>query len=613
MGGLSKSLGLAALLLAARVHSRPLGSSFGVPGTNATYDYVVVGGGTAGLTIASRLAEQNAGSVAVIEAGTFYELSTGNLSEVPATGIAWAGKSPDDWQPLADWGYVSTPQVGAENKKLHIPRGKMLGGSSARNFMIYQRGTVDSYQMWADRVGDANYTFSNFLPFFTKSITFTPPNDQLRLQNSTPRYDASGLGDGGPLALTIPNWVYAFASWATKAFDQIGIPYSSKGFQHGSLEGHSYSMFTVDRSAMRSSSETSFLRQTLNNTNFYVYPLTHGLKVLFDSEKAANGVLVDTAGMKYTLSARKEVILSAGSIGSPQLLQVSGVGPASLLDSLDIPVIADLQGVGQNMEDHITFGITNGVNAVTASSMGDPAFAAEQVRLYNEETAGLLTSPGSDLLAWEKLPNSTRGSLSERTRSILDEYPKDWPDVEYIAFSTYLGSNWLPSVADPMDGTAYAALAVVLCKPRSKGTVNITSPDALVAPQIDPAFLTDEADIEVAVAGFKRGRQFWAANALKGFKVGEEKYPGFDVKSNADIEASIRRSFTTIYHPASTCAMGKPDDPKAVVDSQARVYGVKGLRVVDASAFPMLPPGHPQSTVYALAEKIACDISRNCS
>jgi choline dehydrogenase len=111
MGGLSKSLGLAALLLAARIHSRPLGSSFGVPGTNATYDYVVVGGGTAGLTIASRLAEQNAGSVAVIEAGTFYELSTGNLSEVPATGIAWAGKSPDDWQPLADWGYVSTPQV----------------------------------------------------------------------------------------------------------------------------------------------------------------------------------------------------------------------------------------------------------------------------------------------------------------------------------------------------------------------------------------------------------------------------------------------------------------------------------------------------------------------
>ncbi|KAH7309683.1 glucose-methanol-choline oxidoreductase [Stachybotrys elegans] len=605
-------LGLAALL-AASAHCRPFGSSFGIPGLDATYDYVVVGGGTAGLTIASRLAEQKAGSVAVVEAGTFYEISTGNVSEVPATGITWAGKSPDDWQPLADWGYVTTPQAGANNETLHIPRGKMLGGCSARNFMIYQRPTIDSLRLWADRVGDDNYTFDNFVPFFSKSITFTPPRDELRLQNSTPIYDASGLGTGGPLALTIPNWVYAFASWAVMAFSQIGIPYSEEGFQSGRLQGHSYTMFTVDNAMMRSSSETSFLRQSLSDPNFYVYPLTQGLQVLFDDNKAATGVLVDTAGMQYVLSARKEVILSAGAIGSPQLLQVSGIGPASLLESLDIPVIVDLPGVGQNMEDHITFGITQGVNAVTTSSMGDPAFAAEQIRLYNEETAGLLTSPGSDLLAWERFPNSTRGTLSERTRAILDEYPQDWPDVEYIAFSTYLSTNFLPSVADPMDGTAYAALAVVLCKPRSKGSVNITSPNALLAPAIDPGFLTDEADIEVAIAGFKRARQFWAASRLDDFKVGDEAYPGTDVVSDADIEDSIRRSFTTIFHPASTCAMGRPEDPNAVVDSQARVYGVQGLRVVDAAAFPMLPPGHPQSTIYALAEKIACDISRNCS
>ncbi|KAF2973160.1 hypothetical protein GQX73_g451 [Xylaria multiplex] len=596
---------------------RPFGSSFGIPGNDATYDYVVVGGGTAGLTVASRLVEQRAGTVAVIEAGTFYEISTGNNSEVPANTFAWAGKLSTDWQPLADWGYETVPQAGAFNAKLRYPRGKMLGGSSARNFMIYHRGTEGSYQKWADIVGDDSYTFDKFLPFFEKSVNFTPPNTELRLQNATPEYDLTVLGNGeGSLGLSYPNWAYAFPTWATKAFAQMGLPLRPDGFNSGGLNGHAYATFTIDGKTMiRASSETAFLQNSLGNPDYFVYPLTDAKRVLFDRTKRATGVRVDTAGRQYTISARKEVIMAAGAIGSPQLLQVSGVGPAKLLKSHNINVVADLPGVGQGMQDHVVFGISQGVNVVTASNLaGDAAFAQEQAQLYVEKAAGLLTSPAADMLAWEKLPNNSRSALSNSTRAVLaSEYPADWPELEYIAFSSWYGNASLLTADDPMDGVPYSTMGVALITPRSRGSVNIVSSDASVPPAIDPRFLTDRADIEVVVAGFKRAREFYRQSSLKGLLVGPEAYPGNSVQTDAQIEAHIRRNFNTVYHGSCTCAMGRRSDPKAVVDTQGRVYGVKGLRVVDASAFPLLPPGHPESTVYALAEKLACDISGNCS
>ncbi|KAI1874081.1 uncharacterized protein JN550_002660 [Neoarthrinium moseri] len=594
---------------------RPFGSSFGVPGNDATYDYVVVGGGNAGLTVASRLIEQGAGSVAVIEAGTFYETTTGNITEVPAFTTTWAGKSPDDWQPLADWGYMT----GANNAEMRYPRGKMLGGCSARDFMLYQRGTRGSYQKWADMVGDESYTFDKLLPYFEKSLNFTPPRNDLRLQNATPEYDASVLGTGaggvGSLEISYPNWAYAFATWATKAFSQMGMSIRSDGFNSGGLLGQAYATFTINGKTMiRSSSETAFLQNSLKDPNYYVYPLTTAKQVLFDSSKKATGVRVDTAGLEYQVSARKEVIIAAGFIGSPQLLQVSGVGPAKLLGSLNIDVVADRPGVGENLQDHIIFGISQGVNVLTASSLGDVALFREQERLYVDESAGMLTSPAADILSWEKLPNSTRSTISNRTLSILaSEYPADWPEVEYITFSAWYGNASVFTADDPHDGTAYSTMAVALAAPLSRGTITIKSADVAKPPAIDPGFLTDRGDVEVAVAGFKRARQFWQQSSLDGLLVGGEAFPGDSVQTDDEIEANIRRNFNTVYHGSCTCAMGRSDDPKAVVDSKGRVYGVQGLRVIDASAFPLLPPGHPQATVYALAEKLACDISGNCS
>ena len=355
-------------------------------------------------------------------------------------------------------------------------------------------------------------------------------------------------------------------------------------------------MFTIDGTTMtRSSSETAFVR--FDDPDYYVYPLTMALKVLFNDARKATSVLVNTAGAEYTISARKEIILSAGVIGSAQLLQVSGVGDAKALQALNIDVVADLPGVGQNMQDHIVFGVTHGVNVVTSSAFGNPDFAAKQAQLFDQSASGLLTNPTADLLAWEKLPNKTRSMMSNSTLTSLAKYPADWPELEYIALSAYLGNTSMLSTSDPLDGIAYASLGVVLCTPQSRGTVTITSANATVAPAINPGFLTHKADIEVAVGGFKRAREFWASSSLDQLRVGPEVYPGPSVVSDAQIENAIRQSFQTIFHGSSTCAMGKPDDPNAVVDTQARVYGVKGLRVVDAAAFTFLPPGHPQSTV----------------
>jgi len=250
--------------------------------------------------------------------------------------------------------------------------------------MAYQRGTKASYQRWADTVGDQSYTFDRLLPFFEKSLKFTPPNMELRFANGTPEYDPTVLGNGsGPLSVTFSHYVQAFGTWATKGLQEIGLPIV-KGFQSGYLSGQSYSMFTINATTMtRESSETSFLRTGLAYSNYVVYQSTLAKKILFDANKKATGVIVDTQGTVYTLSATKEVIVTAGVFGSPQMLMVSGVGPAATLQQHGIPVIADRPGVGQNLQDHIYFGPSYRVNAPTFSSFSNAPFAAQAAKDIN--------------------------------------------------------------------------------------------------------------------------------------------------------------------------------------------------------------------------------------
>lgn len=452
--------------------------------------------------------------------------------------------------------------------------------------------------MWADMVGDQSYTFNALLPFFEKSLDFTPPDPSKRAANATPDYDMSTLGTGGPLSVTFSNYAQAFSSYVQKGLQEIGIP-PIKGFTSGKLIGSAYVLETINGANQnRESSETAFLAPMLKkSTNLIVFQSTLGKKILFDANKVAIGVQVDSAGLSYTLSSKKEVILSAGAFQSPQLLMVSGVGPAAALQKYNIPVVADRPGVGQNMWDHVYMGPSYRVNVVTASQLANPVFAQQAAADFNNNQSGILTNSGGDFLAWEKIPQNLRSGFSSSVNTSLAAFPADWPEVEYISRAGYSGYQENDLREGPKDGNSYASVSAALVAPLSRGTVGISSADTADPPVINPNWLTDPADVAVAVAGYQRVRQMFASNAMKPVLVGNEAFPGKDVDTDAEILEIIRKSFSTVFHASATCAMGKTSDPKAVVDSKARVIGVKGLRVVDASAFPLLPPGHPVATI----------------
>ena len=287
---------------------------------------------------------------------------------------------------------------------------------------------------------------------------------------------------------------------------------------------------------------------------------------------------------------------------SPQLLMVSGIGPASTLNANQIPVCVDRPGVGQNLWDNLFAGPTYPVNVQTHNAFANPAVIGAAINAYNLNRTGILTNSGGDLLAFEKLPN---GSLPLRTRRDLDAaYGSDWPDVEYLEIDAYVGDQIIPPPMNTI-GKNYAAFLGGLTAPFSRGNVTIISNDTSVLPIVNPNWLSDPRDREVLIAAFRRARQIWASPSMRNVITGPEAFPGANITGDSDILAAIERSARTIWHACATNKMGKEGNNMAVVDSKARVMGVEGLRVVDASAFPFLPPGQPQSMVYALAEKIA--------
>ncbi|KAI1471134.1 putative GMC oxidoreductase [Daldinia caldariorum] len=587
-----------------------LGSSFGIPGRDYEFDYVVVGGGQAGLAVAARLAEDKSLTIGVIEAGDFYELTNGNLSEIPSDAAWFVGKDTNDWQPAVDWGFITEPQQALNDVKAHYPRGRTLGGSSARNFMAYHLATKGSYDQLAKEADSPAYSFDKFFKYFTKSQKFTPPvgGTYDRFTNSTPQYDPSKLGTQGAVSVIYPKYAQPFSTWARKGLEAIGIK-SQRGFESGKLSGgYSYALASIRREEnTRESSETAYLRPHLggHNPNLITFISTLAKKVVFDGQKRATGVLVDTLGLQYTIRARKEVIVSAGAFQSPQLLMVSGIGPKDILEKYGIEVLQDSPGVGQNMKDHVLIGTSYRVNVRTAAAFGDPAQAALFEKQYAQGN-GPMTSNGVDLLGWERLP---RKLLSNATASALESsFASDWPDVEYLPDGAFFGNVSNLQLVAPNDGYQYATMLAGLVATLSKGNVTIRSNDTADLPVINPNWLSHPADKEVAIAAFKRTREIWTAPAMRPVLIGEEYYPGKSVSTDEEIWRYIQDNFSTIFHAACTCKMGPASDKMSVLDANARVRGVTGLRVVDASSLPILPPGHPVSTIYALAEKIADDI-----
>ncbi|KAF1813682.1 alcohol oxidase [Eremomyces bilateralis CBS 781.70] len=580
--------------------------NFGAPGIDATYDYVVVGGGTSGLTIAARLAETSGATVAVLEAGGLYEVEAPLLSVIPGLAAAVnTGTSPDDDSLLIDWNFDTVPQTGANNRVLRYARGKCLGGSSGRNFMVYHRGTKGTFDKWAELIGDTAWSWASVLPFFKKSTTLTPPDMSKRQSNASIFYDPVGFDNSlnGPLQVTWPNHGSPLSTYVEVGLASIGL-LPDTDLNTGTLNGSSWASVTVNpKDQSRESSETSFLDQALGNSKLKVYQHAFAKQILF-SGTTATGVKVDTFGVGYTIKAKKEVIVSAGAFQSPQLLMVSGIGPQATLQSKGISVLKDLPGVGQNLMDHFLFGITYRVNVVTATRLLlDLVSAADALTQYLAQK-GPLTAPGFGVIGYEKLPASA--NLSNSSRAALDAaFPSDWPDVEYIGIDGIM-NGWKNADDQKVDdGYNYGGISAALVAPLSRGSITINSSKMEDPPLIDLGYLTHPADAEVAVAAFKRTRQAWAGTDIT---LGDEYLPGPAMDTDASILEYIRETLVPVWHPSGTCKMGASSDPEAVVDSNGRVHGVKNLRVVDASIFPVLPPGHPQSACYMVAEKIAQDI-----
>ncbi|KAI4718601.1 putative choline dehydrogenase [Aureobasidium sp. EXF-10727] len=611
-------------------NERLLGSRFGVPGLNASYDYVVVGGGTAGLTVATRLAQNGSYSVAVIEAGSFYELENGNFSQIPYYESESASALPDlsTVNSLIDWRFLTTPQSALSNRTMHYARGKCLGGSSARNYMVYNRGTIGAFAKWADQVGDARWEWDNVYPYYLKSAHYTPANTFLRAANSslgTVDETTSFKKQGGPLQVSLPNYAQPWSSFLPGGLEELGVRFLNQGINAGVLDGYASITLTIDPAdETRSSSETSFLRTALADTDLVVY--THALakRILFDADKRATGVLVDVAGMHFQVNATREIILSAGAFQSPQLLMVSGVGPRAVLKEYRIPIVAERPGVGQNMwlrdVDRTThLWVSSGkplsyeVNVETTSVLqNDPTRIYREIENYVERQSGLLTSKwiqkvletytdnslgnGADTVGFMKLSNLSWTNMSSATKAeFRNHFPPDWPETEVISFAV-----------GPNDGIHnIATISTGLLATFSRGTISLNSSDMADAPLIDPAFLSDKRDQDLAIAAFKFARRLAATESLQQAIIGEEVFPGPGVSTDAEILEFLRQSVSPFFHASCTCKMGKANDSMAVVDAEAKVIGVSGLRVIDASAFALLPPGQPQATIYMMAEMIA--------
>lgn len=381
----------------------------------------------------------------------------------------------------------------------------------------------------------------------------------------------------------------------------------------GQLIGSQYGPLMLNpEDQSRSSSQTSYLDAALSSSRMNLLVYTHSLakQLLFDQNKTAYGIVVQSGSSPqiFTLTANEEVILSAGAFQSPQLLMVSGIGPADQLMEYGIPVIADRPGVGQNMWDHFVLSVSHQVEVETYGWLMNRTIATEAVKDYAINHNGILTNDMSDYLGWEKLPDSLRSTLSASALDDLSQFPDDWPEIEHEISSAAFGA---PTFSTPSSPINEGYVQPVLLTTLSRGNVTISSADMSDPPVINPNWLTHPTDQEVAVAMFKRAREFFNTTAIAPILIGDELLPGQDLpvgSSNEDILAYLQAGIGFNWHASCTCKMGGLNDPMAVVDAGARVIGVNRLRVVDASAFPLLPPGHPTATVYALAEKIAAEI-----